>query len=126
VYGAYMQYVGRCLNFTFLPVASNDNDDLLSFAAPSFDLSIIRKIKVELRYENAETGILLCSRKDRRFFQEVVDAEKYILLRYFTHATPEAVLRRLKRHILDNYLFPKKKPGRKRSQKKNRKNPEQK
>jgi hypothetical protein len=102
-----MQYVGRCLNFTFLPVASNDNDDLLAFAVPSFDLSIIRGIKHEMREENAETGMLLCSRKDRLFFQEVVDAERYIVLRYFTNATPEEVLRRLKRHILDNYLFPK-------------------
>jgi hypothetical protein len=102
-----MQYVGRCLNFNFLPVASNDNDDLLSFAIPSFDLSIIRDIKRELREENAETGVLLCSRKDRRFFQEVVDAERYILLRYFSMDTPEITLRRLKRYILDHYLFPK-------------------
>ena len=104
-----MQYVARCLNFTFLPVASNDNDDLLAFAAPSFDLSIIREIKCELRADNAETGSLLSSRRDRRFFEEVVDAERYIVLRYFAHATPEVILRRLKRHILDKYLFPKKK-----------------
>ena len=108
-----MQDVGRCLNFTFLPVASNDNDDLLSFAAPSFDLSIIRKIKSELRSENAETGALLCSRKERRFFEEVVDAERYILLRYFTYYVPETTLRQLKRRILDNYLFPKKRRSRK-------------
>jgi len=105
----YMQYVGSCLNFVFLPVASNDNDDLLSFAVPSFDLSLIRDIKDELRAENALTGMLLCSRKERRFFQEVVDAERYILLRYFTYDAPEQTLKRLKRHILDTYLFPKKK-----------------
>jgi len=107
MYSVRMQYVGQCLNFIFLPVASNDNDDLLSFAFPSFDLAIIREIKDELHAENAETGILLNSRKQRRFFQEVVDAERYILLRYFTSGTPENTLRRLKRHILDNYLFPK-------------------
>lgn len=104
-----MQDVGRCLNFTFLPVASNDNDDLLAFAAPSVDLSLIREIKNDMRIENAETGILLCSRKERRFFQEVVDAEKYLLLRYFTINTPEIILRRLKRRILDRYLVPKRK-----------------
>ena len=105
---SYMQDVGRCLNFLFLPVASNDNDDLLSFAFPSFDLSVIREIKSELRAENIATGMLLCSRKERRFFQEVVDAERYILLRYFTQGTPEQVLKALKRYILDKYLFPKK------------------
>jgi len=104
-----MQYVASCLNFVFLPVASNDNDDLLSFAFPSFDLSVIREIKSELRAENTQTGMLLCSRKDRRFFQEVVDAERYILLRYFTQSTPEETLKRLKRYILDTYLFPRKK-----------------
>lgn len=57
--------------------------------------------------ENSDTGILLCSRKERRFFQEIIDAERYILLRYFTLNTPERVLRALKRHILDTYLAPK-------------------
>lgn len=112
-----MQYVGSCLNFVFLPVASNDNDDLLSFSFPEYDLSLIRKIKDELRAENAENGMLLRSRKERRFFQEVVDAERYIVLRYFMHATPEPVLRQMKRHILDHYLFPKNKKKRKKSAK---------
>lgn len=102
-----MQYVARCLNFIFLPVASNDNDDLLSFAFPSLDLSIIQRIKGEMREVNATTGVLLTSRKERKFFQEVVDAERYITLRYFSNDTPESTLRRLKRRILDNYLFPK-------------------
>lgn len=101
-----MQYIACCHNFTFLPVASNDNDDLLALAIPSFDLAFIRDIKYELRLENAQSGILLRSRKERRFFQEVVDAERYILLRYFTVNVPELTLRRLKRHILDQYLFP--------------------
>ncbi len=101
-----MQYIGSCHNFTFLPVASNDNDDLLALAIPAFDLAFIRDIKNDMRTENSYSGILLRSRKERRFFQEVVDAEKYILLRYFTMNTPELTLRKLKRHILDNYLFP--------------------
>ena len=108
-----MQYVERCLDFTFLPVGSNDNDDLLSFCVPSFDLSIIQEIKSELRAENALNGMLLCSRKERRFFEEVTAAERYILLRYFTQNAPELSLRRLKRSILDKYLFPKKKKSRK-------------
>lgn len=102
-----MQYIGKCLNFTFLPVASNDNEDLLALPFPALDLALIRAIKRELHEENKETGILLCSRKKRRFFQEVIDAERYILLRYFTVNTPEMILRHLKRHILDRYLFPK-------------------
>lgn len=110
-----MQYVGSSLNFPFLAVASNDNDDLLSLCFPSFDLAIIREIKDDLKAENASSGILLCSRKERRFFQEVVDAERYILLRYFMVNTPEITLRRLKRHILDNYLFPKNKRRRKKA-----------
>jgi predicted ABC-type ATPase len=108
-----MQYIGSLLNFIYLPVASNDNDDLLAFAAPSVDLSLIRKIKDEMRETNAATGTLLRSRKERRFFQEVVDAERYILLRYFSLNTPEITLRRLRRRILDRYLFPKLKQSRK-------------
>ena len=104
-----MQYIGRCLDFTFLPVASNDNDDLLSLPFPAFELSIIREIKRELYRDNEQTGVLLSSRKERRFFQEVSDAERYIVLRYFTQNAPEHVLRSLKRHILNNYLFPRKK-----------------
>jgi hypothetical protein len=101
-----MQYVGRCFNFLFLPVASNDNEDLLALSFPAFNLDVIRCIKHEMREDNAQSGVLLCSRKERRFFQEVIDAERYILLRYFSVNTPELMLRRLKRHILDNYLFP--------------------
>ncbi|NBX04129.1 MAG: hypothetical protein EBR02_08770 [Alphaproteobacteria bacterium] len=108
-----MQYIGSCLNFTFLPVASNDNDDLLSLPFPSLELSIIREIKRELCRENETTGILLSSRKERRFFQEVSDAERYIVLRYFTHGACEDMLRDLKRHIINAYLFPRKKRGRK-------------
>lgn len=110
-----MQYLACCLNFIFLPVASNDNDDLLSFAIPSIDLSLIRDIKRELREENAETGILLNSPKARHFFQEVLDAERYILLRYFTAHAPETTIRQLKRQILDRYLFPKMKRRRKKT-----------
>ncbi len=110
-----MQDVGFSLNFTFLAVASNDNEDLLSFAIPTVDLSLIRTLKRELREENAKTGMLLHSAKARRFFQEVLDAERYITLRYFTAYTPEDTLRQLKRHILDSYLFPKMKRRRKKS-----------
>jgi hypothetical protein len=63
--------------------------------------------------------MLLKSARERRFFQEVLDAERYIMLRYFTKSTPEATLRALKRHILDRYLCPKPRRSRK-----NRKNPE--
>jgi|GEM_PF-1848372 len=108
-----MQLVGFYLNFIFLPVASNDNEDLLSFAFPSADLAFIREIKQDLREENAQTGVLLCSRRQRRFFEEVADAELYILLRYYTFGVSEITLRRLKRRILDRYLAPKQKRGRK-------------
>lgn len=104
-----MLYVGWYLDFTFLPVASNDNDDLLALPFPAFELSLIQEIKNELRADNAVTGVLLNSKRDRRFFQEVMDAERYILLRYFTFNAPENVIRQLKRHILDNYLFPRRK-----------------
>ncbi len=108
-----MQYIGSCLNFTFLPVASNDNDDLLSLPFPALELSIIREIKRELCLENQQSGILLRSRRERRFFQEVTDAERYIVLRYFTHGACEQVLRELKRHIVSTYLFPRKRRSRK-------------
>ena len=107
MYIATMQDVVNFLNFIFLPVASNDNDDLLALPQPSVDLAIIRALKREMREENAANGLLLRSRKQRRFFQEIIDAERYIILRYFSVATPEILLRRLKRHILDNYLSPK-------------------
>ena len=108
-----MLHVERCLDFTFLPAASNDNEDLLSFLIPSFDLAMIRDIKYSLREENSETGMLLFSRKHRKFFQEVVDAERYIVMRYFSTKPIESELRRLKRYILDNYLFPKKRRSKK-------------
>jgi hypothetical protein len=110
-----MQYVGFCLNLPFLAVASNDNDDLLAFSVPSHDLSLIRDIKNALREENAITGMLLRSPKERHFFQEVVDAERYILLRYFSAYCNESTLRHLKREILDRYLFPKMKRKRKKT-----------
>jgi hypothetical protein len=112
-----MQHIGRCFNFTFLPVASNDNDDLLALAIPSADLAFIRDIKLEMRNENALSGLLLSSRKERRFFQEVVDAERYIIMRYFTRNASEDALRKLKRHILDNYLFPRLKKSRRKKKK---------
>jgi len=115
VYGIPMLYVGHRLNVSFLAQASNDNDDLLDFATPAADLALIREIKDELRLENMDNGQLLCSRKNRRYFEEVVAAERYIVLKYFTHGTPEATLRHLKRHILDQYLFPRKKRGRKKA-----------
>ncbi|NBO18231.1 MAG: hypothetical protein EBV03_03210 [Proteobacteria bacterium] len=87
----------------------------MSFSVPSLDLSVIRSLKHELRAENAETGMLLNSRKARRFFQEVVDAERYILLRCFSCNPPEDLLRQLKRHILDQYLFPRARRKRKKS-----------
>jgi hypothetical protein len=106
MYRKFMQYIGCCLNFNFLPVASNDNDDLLALSFPSFDLALVRDIKYALKAENTKSGVLLSSRKERRFFQEVLDAERYIMLRYFTIGAPDEVLRKLKRRILDSYLFP--------------------
>ncbi len=108
-----MQYVGSLSNLLLFPVASNDNDDLLALPAPADELRIIRELKRILRQENRETGVLLHSRKDRDFFQEIIDAERYILLRYFTLSPPEVLLRRLRRHILDAYLFPKPRTKRK-------------
>jgi len=110
-----MQYVDRhphikYYGFDFLPVASNDNEDLLAIAAPESNLSLIRSLKHEMREENARDGLLLRSRKKRRFFQEVLDAEYYILMRYFSAAPNRAQMQRLKRHILDHYLFPKMRP----------------
>jgi hypothetical protein len=108
-----MQYIGRCHNFVFLPVASNDNDDLLALNSPCYDLSLIRKIKWQLLTENMETGMLLASRKERRFFQEILDAERYIVMRYFTKGAPEEAIRALKYYIISSYLCPKRKRGRK-------------
>jgi len=105
-----MQYVDRFTRFDFLPVASNDNDDLLAIDAPERNLSMIRSLKNEMREENAQDGLLLRSRRKRKFFQEVLDAEYYILLRYFSAAPNHAMMQRLKRHILDHYLFPKLRP----------------
>lgn len=108
-----MQYVGHLHNVEFLPAASNDNEDLLSLNFPSFDLALIRKIKLSLREENIESGILLSSRKERRFFQEIVDAERYIVMRYFTPNVCEKAVRALKRHIMNSYLMPRKSPRKK-------------
>jgi len=102
-----MQYIGQCHNIIYLPVASNDNEDLLCFTFPLVDLAFVRELKNDMRLQNSETGILLSSRKERRFFQEVVDAERYIILRYFTFGAPEEMILQLKRYILNHYLFPK-------------------
>lgn len=115
-----MQYIGQCRNVIYLPVASNDNDDLLDFPFPAVDLAFVRELKKDLRLQNAESGILLQSRKERLFFQEVVDAERYLLMRYFMSNVPEDSIRELKRYILDHYLFPK--PKRRKSAKKKPKN----
>ncbi len=112
-----MQYIGQCRNVIYLPVASNDNEDLLEFAFPAVDLAFVRELKKDLRQQNAESGILLWSRKERRFFQEIMDAERYLLMRYFMYGVPEESIRELKRYILDHYLFPKTK-GRKSAKKK--------
>ncbi len=105
-----MQYVDRFHGFDFLPVASNDNDDLLAIDAPHSNLSLIQSLKNEMREENAQNGLLLRSRKQRKFFQEILDAEYYILLRYFSVEPDIFLLQKLKRHILDRYLFPRLKP----------------
>ncbi len=108
-----MQYVGRCHNLVFLPVASNDNDDLLALSTPFYDLSLIREVKQQLLMENMFTGVLLSSRKERRFFQEILDAERYIVMRYFTAIVREEAINALKRHIVSSYLCPKPRRGRK-------------
>lgn len=105
-----MQYVDRCLSFDFLPVASNDNDDLLAIDTPQNNLAVVRALKNDMRAENSENGLLLRSRKQRRFFQEIVDAERYITLRYFSAVPDMNYLAKLKRRILDLYLFPCLKP----------------
>ena len=105
-----MQYVDRFHGFDFLPVASNDNDDLLAIDTPHSNLSLIRSLKHEMREENAQNGLLLRSRKKRKVFQEILDAEDYILLRYFSQEPNHSLLRKLKRHILDHYLFPRVRP----------------
>lgn len=101
-----MQDVDHFYGFDFLPIASNDNDDLLAIATPEQNLTFIRYLKHEMLEENAQDGLLLRSRRKRRCFQEILDAEDYILLRYFSRQPDMALLRRLKRHILDHYLFP--------------------
>ncbi len=101
-----MQYIEHIGRFIFLPVASNDNDDLLAVESPHCNLAFIRSMKREMQDENAHNGLLLRSRKKRRFFQEIQDAENYILMRYFSPAADSSRLNRLKRHILDRYLFP--------------------
>ena len=115
IYTAGMQNVGVFHGLHFLPVASNDNDDLLALSAPVDELNILRALKHILREENSQTGILLKSRKERFFFQEILDAERYIVLKYFTMYPPENLLRQLKRHIMDTYLFPRKRVRKKRT-----------
>jgi hypothetical protein len=109
-----MQYIEQYRKVIPLPVASNDNEDLLDFPTPAANLAIVRELKKDMRSENAENGMLLSSRKQRHFFQEVVDAERYLLMRYFMCNVPEDVIRAFKRYILDHYLFPRRRrPGRK-------------
>lgn len=108
-----MQYVGFNHNIIIFPVASNDNEDLLALQFPISALSLIQEIKLLLVKDNLNSGILLSSRKERKFYQEVLDAECYITFRYFRPDTPEIVLRKLKRYILDRYLFPQKSRSRK-------------
>ena len=107
LYSGGMQYIGRCHNFVFLPVASNDNDDLLDLTTPAYDLALIRDIKQQLLMENKFTGVLLSSRKERRFYQEIIDAERYIVMRYFTAGATKEMIRELKYYIVSNYLCPK-------------------
>lgn len=57
--------------------------------------------------ENKFTGILLSSRKERRFYQEIVDAERYITMRYFSSNVTKEMIRELKYYIVSNYLCPK-------------------
>ncbi|MEZ5691076.1 MAG: hypothetical protein R3D71_05375 [Rickettsiales bacterium] len=96
----------------FLPVASNDNDDLLALSSPFLSLTLVREMKNYMLYENSVSGVLLYSRKERRFFQEILDSERYILMRYFSTNVKEENILFLKRYIIDNYLYPKIKRGR--------------
>lgn len=101
-----MRYIDFHHRFHFLPVASNDNEDLLAIESPHCNLAFIRSMKLEMQEENAHNGLLLRSRKKRKFFQEILDAENYILMRYFSAHPDVTTLNKLKRHILDRYLFP--------------------
>ncbi len=116
LYSIFMQYIGQCRNVIHLPVASNDNEDLLYFPFPAVDLAFVRALKNDMRLQNSESGILLHSRKERLFFQEIIDAERYLLMRYFMYNVPEESIRELKRYILNTYLFPK--PRKRKSAKK--------
>jgi len=101
-----MRYLDFFHRFPTLQVAVNDNEDLLAIDSPEMNLAFIRSMKREMQSENAHNGLLLRSRKKRRFFQEILDAETYILMRYFNVGLEPVRLNRLKRHILDRYLFP--------------------
>ena len=101
-----MLHIGCFSDITYLAVASNDNDDLLAPSSPAQELYLIKLVKALVREENAITGELLRSQEERRFFQEILDAERYLTLRYFTFNTPKDVVNKLKRHILDTYLSP--------------------
>ncbi|MFN9109941.1 MAG: hypothetical protein ACK5XN_07710 [Bacteroidota bacterium] len=94
------------LRHSFLAVASNDNEDLLAPESPAKELSTIRMIKQLVYEENRKTGILLNDASERRFLDEILDAERYLVLRFFTSNVPKSTLNRLKRHILDRYLSP--------------------
>ena len=65
VYKFDMWCADRFTRFDFLPVASNDNDDLLAIETPEKNLDYIRSLKWEMREENARDGLLLRSRRRR-------------------------------------------------------------
>ncbi|MCE2926439.1 MAG: hypothetical protein LW823_02165 [Rickettsiales bacterium] len=101
-----MLHIGCISNLAYLAVASNDNDDLLAPASPADELYLIKHVKALVREENSMTGELLSSQEERRFFQEILDAERYLTLRYFTINAPKKLINQLKRRILDTYLCP--------------------
>ncbi len=101
-----MLNIGCSQNIAFLAVASNDNDDLLAPECPETELHLIKLVKALVRRENAETGLLLSSQEERKFFDEILDAERYLTLRYFTRNVPKEILGKLRRRILDTYLSP--------------------
>ncbi len=94
------------IRHSFLPVASNDNDDLLAPASPADELRTIRMVKQLVYEENRKTGYLLSKPSERRFLDEILDAERYLVLRFFTANASKTALSKLRRHILDSYLSP--------------------
>ena len=105
-----MQYVdhlhGFSWGFDFLLVASNDNDDLLATASPEEYLNVLRSLIDEMLATHRDTGILLRSRRRRRTFQQLLDAQRYVLLRYFSAKPDMVMLGKLRRYLLDRYLMP--------------------